>query len=118
MRVVRFRAGFGMLGVLFGPLFARYFGPFYKSPGPKPGGFGTLIAKKASFTVSREGFSSHEGEPGDPKNGPNLRTRRDSVSADREAGLFGRKGAKLPWFWGPGDLENGPKFLSDCRQRP
>ena len=34
-----------------------------------------MIAKKASFAVSRDGFSSHEGEPGDPKNGPNLRTR-------------------------------------------
>ena len=53
-----------------------------------------------------------------PKNGPNLRTRRDSVSADREIDLFGPKGAKLPWFWGPSALENGPKFLSDCRQRP
>ena len=73
---------------------------FTVHPGPKPGGFGTLIAKKASFTVSRDGFSSHEGEPGDPKNGPNLRTRRDSVSADRETGLFGPKGTKMPSFGG------------------
>ena len=34
-----------------------------------------MIATKATFTVSRDGFSSHDGDPGDPKNGPNLRTR-------------------------------------------
>ena len=78
-----------------------------------------MIAKKASFAVSRDGFSSHEGEPGDPKNGPNLRTRGEiPLRLTVKLASFGPKGAKLPWFWGPAVLENGPKFLSDCRQRP
>ena len=73
----------------------RNFGPFYSSTGSKPWGFGVLRAKKASFTVSRDGISRHASGPEiDPK----FRARRDSVSADREPGRFCPGGAETPWF--------------------
>ncbi len=92
----RFRfAGFQTFSRFFHGTPREISGHFSGRSAPKPGRFGTSRAKPARFTVSRDGISPR----------PEFRVyfrptcvARDSVSADRETGLFGPQDAKTPWF--------------------
>ena len=95
----------------------RNFGPFCRSPGPKSGALGNLRAKNARFTVCRGGISSHGRGLDDPENGLKSRAWRDSVPAESWNWPFWPKRCQTSLVWGPSDLKNGSKFLSDCRQK-